>query len=292
MDAAEPKTEILPAAAAGLPVKIASVNVEYEAQRILIRLNLEDSELAQLHQYAGYIKHKETGAQVHTIEPQLFRGQPIIEALPASMQNPTAAQSYELFLTFTTREGLSSTNEEPYAFTPPLPPQLTRGERLLSALNSAWLWIAILVIIISTFSWISLQKSQENRSESLPPVFEQTGRYQSYKAAAHAKPGHRVQVTLLSTPDKRISVDEVFTDFPITIGREGCTINIPGDRQISRQHLRIDRHQDKLALFDLDSSNGTSVAHATVVPNKPWPLKSVSNVKLGHHTEIRIEILS
>lgn len=276
----------------GLPVKILSVNVEYDQLRILIMLELQDAELARLEQYTGYIKNKETGAQVHTIERQLFHGQPLIEPLPLSMQNPVEAQSYELILTLITREDLLTSNEEAYEFTPPLPERPSRWARIVQALSTPWLIMGIVVILVSTGSWLILQSRRQKNLDSLPPPIDQTGRYQPYKPTAHEKRQHRARISLRSTVDKNVVIDELFTEFPITIGREGCTINIPGDRLISRKHLQIDHHQGALALFDLNSVNGTSVANAPVIPGKPWALKNTSDVTLGHHTEIRIEVLN
>jgi hypothetical protein len=276
-----------PPTATGLPVRIASVNVEHAAQRMLIMLDLKNADLERLEQYEGYVKNKETGAQVYTIDRKLFRGLPLIEPLPPALQNATETQTYELLLTLVTSDDLVSTNEEPFVFAPPPPARPTRWQRFMQTLQTPWLWGGILAIVAGTSTWLILQNARDKERDPLPPPVDQTNRYQPVIERSQQL---RVRVTLVATPDQHFTLDETFADFPVTIGREGCTINIPGDRQISRQHLRIDRHQGKVALVDLESANGTTIANAMLVPKKPWPIQSAADVKLGRHTEIRIEV--
>lgn len=284
-----------PSSVTGIPVNIKSVNVDWNRQHMLIDLNLSTQEWSRLERYQGYIKHKESGAQIYTIEPQVFqilKGLTIVEVIPPAMQNEIEPQSYELFLTLTTSDDFESTNETPYEFTPPILSPPSRWQRIYSTLSTPWLLVGILFVIAVTTLWITIENNKEKELDSLPPAIDRTGRYTPYTPPPAADRTLRARIKLLQTPGENLFLDETVTDFPISIGREGCTINIAGDALISRRHVQIERHRDRLAIVDLKSRNGTTVANAQLVPEKPLVIKQTAVVTLGHHTKLQIDVVS
>lgn len=276
----------------GIPVKISTVNPDWNRGQLVIQLDLDREEYERLDRIQGFIKHKESSAQIDSFGPLIFQGiLPIQLDIPPAIRSATEKQSYQLFLTLTTRDNFESTNETPFEFSPELAPQPSRWQRLASALSTPWLIFCVIAVLVATIFWITIQNRQETGPETVAPVPDQTGPYQAYSPSASNRPPVRIHIWLVNTRDRNQFIDETMSEFPIFIGREGCTINISGDPLISRRHLRVDRHGTQVAIVDLESSNGSSVNNAQLVPNKPFLVPHTAEVTLGRHTVIRIEII-
>jgi Mg-chelatase subunit ChlD len=89
------------------------------------------------------------------------------------------------------------------------------------------------------------RRSRPYTDEALPDV----------SPPAFAGPRLRVE----ASPQAALAGQTVpLTSFPFTIGREGCSLNLPDDKQLSRRHAQIASATDNaLYLSDLDSGHGT-----------------------------------
>ena len=72
-------------------------------------------------------------------------------------------------------------------------------------------------------------------------------------------------------------------DFPVTIGKligeVDCRIS---DSSISRLHAKIAKRNDKLVIFDLNSTNGTSVDGVRLSPGEETVINMESRILLGN----------
>jgi hypothetical protein len=94
----------------------------------------------------------------------------------------------------------------------------------------------------------------------------------------------RLSVRILRTPGASRPADHVLTQFPSSIGRQNCTISLPGDLEISRRHAEIHLQNGAFYLVDLGSTNGTFVTNTRLPANSPTCLAGVTTAWLGTQT--------
>ncbi len=102
-------------------------------------------------------------------------------------------------------------------------------------------------------------------------------------------PDIRLQLTILESPDYQGPRQLQITRFPFLIGRSQTHL-VLADKQVSRQHLRLEYRQGRVHIIDLESKNGTFINDTPVPPFKPVPIEEPCTLRLGHRTQIRIEL--
>ena len=87
----------------------------------------------------------------------------------------------------------------------------------------------------------------------------------------------------LEWKENNISKKYMIRDFPVTIGKligeVDCRIS---DSSISRLHAKIAKRNDKLVIFDLNSTNGTSVDGVRLSPGEETVINMESRILLGN----------
>ena len=101
----------------------------------------------------------------------------------------------------------------------------------------------------------------------------------------------RLRLRVSRSPGMPVGMDQTINQFPATIGREGCEVNIVADRRISRRHVEISVQGGEIMIADLGSRNGTYLNDTQLTPNVPVPVKSFMTIRLGSQTEIELEPL-
>ena len=87
----------------------------------------------------------------------------------------------------------------------------------------------------------------------------------------------------------RIGQSVLITEFPFTIGRGRTTTNslsLDEDTSVSRRHASITYENGQFMLKDENSSNGTALDGARLVPNSPVVLSDGARVMFGKGTEV------
>ncbi len=149
--------------------------------------------------------------------------------------------------------------------------------RALKALqDNPLLWVVelILLILLALVAWrigVLLGRRQRPAEEEEP---------EPSPVQAGAPPVH---LEVLETPDPAFANGHgmiMVTEFPYTIGREGCDLSITGDRHISRRHAQITFTDGLFYIVDFGSSNGTFVNEARLAANAPTPLSGDIGAKI------------
>lgn len=240
--------------------------------------------------------HVENGEQAARYEGVLISLQtnqplagPFLLPAPQAANGPQTAEipieltsgAYNLLLHAIAEDGqrLATTRYAFSAQTPDAP--LARAIKALQANPLLWLLFLLpFFFLLLVTGWLGMFMGRRRR-----PVMQQP----LAKAAPQGAPPVRLQI--LETPDSSFangaSVRRI-TQFPYTIGREGCDLTIAGDRHISRRHAQIHYEGGIFYLLDFGSSNGTFVNEARIEANKPTPLSGDigAQIRLGKTTLI------
>lgn len=150
---------------------------------------------------------------------------------------------------------------------------LARAVKALQANALLWLVGLILLPLLVFLAWrvgVAMGRRSRPEKEEAPPLRRRVG----------APPA---QVEILETPDVAFGNGHGsirVTEFPYTIGREGCDLTIAGDRHISRRHAQISFEDGLFYIVDFGSSNGTFVNEARLAANAPTPLSGDIGAKI------------
>lgn len=101
----------------------------------------------------------------------------------------------------------------------------------------------------------------------------------------------RLQFTVIDGPEGVTNTKETIVRFPCVIGRREANINIEGDRQISRHHVKIMLQDEQIFLIDLKSRNGTFIDEQRLEPGIPFPIDGITFIRLGRHTYCQLSCL-
>ncbi|MCL4297862.1 MAG: FHA domain-containing protein [Anaerolineae bacterium] len=282
---------------------IKSVQADFQAQRLFV--DLESRNVGEITSYQGFIVDKETGAGIYEFGPTLFPGNRIEEQLPERMEQAGEPRSYVMNLTLIPKEGPAIKPAQPYEFKaipPPPPSLLVRVGRVLQ--NPAIL-ISIFVIVLCTIGLVIYLNRPAKKEALLSPMprppIDHTMISGPSAAAPQSKPQQppprptqpqppRLHLEILETPGAPPEKKKVITTFPFVIGRDGSNFNIPGDQTLSRQHVEISVRDNKFFITDLESRNGTYIGQTRLPPRTPTPLGNTSVVRLGHRTQLKLDL--
>jgi len=87
-----------------------------------------------------------------------------------------------------------------------------------------------------------------------------------------------VQLTVAESPDSTLFATDgsakvwKIENFPFTIGRDGCDLNIANDQHVSRKHAQITFVEGDHFIEDLRSANGTFLNATKLTANEPISL--------------------
>jgi hypothetical protein len=288
--------------------RIKSAQANYSAKQLTIDVDVLATD--QINTYEGFIVDKDTGAGIHDFEPALFPADRRIQIeLPPTIQQAQAAREYRLTLFLVTKDGLRL-EAEPYEFTavPPPPPGLL--VRIWVALSNNLAVVASIVVITVCAIGVIVLWQRPARKENLPPPLPRPPVDQTViaplapealagaqrpvaLAAAKAQPGQplRLRLKVLKTSMAIPESEKVTSHFPLTLGREGCDLNFPEDRHISRRHAEFSVRGNQVYVTDLGSRNGTFIGDQQVTPNQPTPLDGAKHVRLGKRTFLQVDLL-
>ncbi len=260
---------------------IQSVEVNLESGNLSLDLEVLD-ETQEFNKYEGFIVDKDTGQKVHSFGPELFPGKQIEETLPDNMIAAQASKSYHVTLSLITKSE-QRLPAEPYEFTIIPPPQPSTFSRIMSALISPYVCIPSLIIILCVIV-LFIYWRWPKKEKPLPKP------YRTSAMDVVVPPSQlRLRLTVLKTPIALSEKEKIITNFPYTIGRQGCNFNISSPN-ISRRHAEITVQNEQLFLTDLRSSNGTFIGNQRLDPHQPRRLDSPTIVRLGSQTEIKLEM--
>ncbi len=294
---------------------IQSVNADYENGFLTIDLDI--SEEGRVQTYEGFIVDDSTGAKIHDFGPAPFTSRRVQEVLPDAIRTAEIPGSYRVTVYLTTQEQLrSEANFDEFKPVPPEPPGLM--SRISTALgNNPAILISIGVIILAIVFWIIFRNRQSKKSEVpviRPPIDKTSIFVQSERGKvpvddfddwfqSEPAPVAVPQTPQVSSGQRRLSVkvmqvenqapilDKIITQFPCYVGREGCDVNIPMDRRVSRRHIEINISGHEILVTDLGSRNGTFIGDTQLAPNTPTPLTNSEDVHLGSQSYLKLKLL-
>lgn len=289
---------------------IQSVNADYENELLTIDLDVVEEERVQT--YEGFIIDESTGGRIHDFGPTPYAGSRIQETLPEVIRSAEVALNYRVTVYVTSQEELrSEASFEDFRPVPPEPPGLMT--RVVEALRGNPAILASIVVIVLAIAFWVVFRTQRRRAKDTPiprPPVDKTmifanaeaqGASADYDdwfpedeslltpAGPRARPTMRVRLRVVQSPGATPTYEQVITDFPSVIGREGCDVNIAYDRRVSRRHAEISVSGDEILITDLGSSNGTYIGDSKLTPNSPTPLAGSKTIRLGSQTHIELD---
>ncbi|MCP4415749.1 MAG: VWA domain-containing protein, partial [Chloroflexi bacterium] len=294
---------------------IQSVNADYVNGILIIDLDVADN--GRIQTYEGFIVDEETGGKVHEFGPASFIDGRIEEILPPAIQSSEIILSYRVTVYLTTEDQLrSEANYDDFKPIPPEPPGLMA--RIAEALSSNPVILGgIVVIILAVIAWLMIRGKQEKKQAVpivRPPVdktnifipspsgqsaddeayqdwFAEEDNIVSPGASGVGSSQSQLLLKVIRTESQALDQEKTIVSFPCVVGREGCDVNIGGDRRISRRHLEINVRGSEIFVTDLGSSNGTYIADSKLVKSMETSLKSEKIVRLGSQTHLELELL-
>jgi len=285
----EPPTTALP-----IQFAILSAQPDDAFDQLVIKLDMADAEVPRVRDYTVTILNQATGGSFDPISDALPLGQVLANReiridLPAAMRAAGPVQEYQLIVELATADNLRSRNPEPFPFqvTPPAQPSFW-GRLRNGIAENPWIVVTFVLVALSVPAYYALHKLQEARRLDLPPRPPMSNDTQ--------RAGSRGRTTglflaVLETPARADQQQQRLTQFPCTIGRQGCDVNFPGDEHLSRTHLQLTRNGSTFSVSDLGSRNGTFLHGQRLEAKRPIVLQGPTELLLGKCTRIRIEPL-
>lgn len=305
-----------PPQAEAIEFTIQSVNADYVNGVLFIDLDVADN--GRIQTYEGFIIDEATGGKIHEFGPTPFVNGRIEEVLPPAIQAAEAALSYRVTVYLTTDDELrSEAIYDEFKPVPPEPPGLM--SRISQALGSNPVILGgIVVIILSIVAWLMIRGRKEKKQAvpiARPPVDKTNifipnpvgqsaddDAYQDWFAedenSASLGMSHsgnaqsQLLLKVIRTESRAVDQEKTIASFPCIVGREGCDVNIGGDRRISRRHLEINVRRDEIFVTDLGSSNGTFIADSKLAKHTETSLTGSQIVRLGSQTHLELELLT
>lgn len=271
-----------------IAVEIQSIVADYASAQLDVELIVDES--GRVNTYQGIIVDDETSQRIHAFGPEVFIGTHIVESLPDSMRSAAGPHTYRIVVLLTSDEGLESRTEAA-EFTVVPPPRPGRMERLADWIRRNALWLALIAILLSAMiGWALWGKANRKKPFSLDePIVEHTILGGSGLGESGRQP--KLKIRVIQTPSAAERVEHIISTFPCEIGRASeCQVHFTGDRQMSRQHARLERTDGVFYLSDLGSDNGTYIDDNRIPAKTPTRLTDVQNVRFGRQTNVDIRI--
>jgi len=305
-----------PPQAEAVEFTIQSVNADYVNGILIIDLDVADN--GRIQTYEGFIVDEETGGKIHDFGPTPFVNGHFEEILPPAIQSSEVILSYRVTIYLTPEEGpRSEATFDDFKPIPPEPPgSMARIAEALS--NNPVILGGVVVIFLSIIAWLMIRSRQEKKQAKpivRPPVnpptvifnhdaSEQAADDEAYQdwfeddensvplgASSSGGIQTRLLLKVVRTQSRAVDQEKTIVKFPCVVGREGCDVNIGGDRRISRSHLKINVRGNEIFVIDLGSRNGTFIADNRLVKDVETALKSEKIVRLGSQTHLELELL-
>ena len=295
---------------------IQSVNADYVNGILIIDLDILDD--GRIQTYDGFIVDEATGGKIHDFGPTPFTSRRIEETLPPAIQSAETALTYRVTVHLTTEDQLRS--EAVYDEFKPVPPEppglMTRITQALG--RNPVIFSSIVVIILAIIGWFVFQSRKEKKKAvPLPrPPVDKTNIFipgasehsanpaesqdwfaedeeDLFPASVSSAKSSQAQLLLkvIRTQSQSLDQEKMIVNFPCTVGREDCAVNISGDGRISRVHMEIDVRGNEIFITDLGSSNGTFIEDKKLPPRTATPLVGSHIVRLGSQTHLELELL-
>jgi len=275
----------LPPAPPRFEFRIESVNADYAAGTLIIRLNLPSS--AAVLKYDGFIVD-DSGQRVGVIQEALYRDPEVVATLPASIREATEERAYKVTLNLYTRDDQQAQATYEVKLKPP--PQPSLWQRVTTALaQNPYIALAILVVFSMFVIAIILsgRSGRTDRPPWRPPI---PGRPPIDLTRPGESPIARgwLTVRVIESPGTSRGTEQRITHFPCVIGREeNCDIRIE-DPNVSRTHLKITYQGGRFFATDV-SKNGTFIGDTPLQKNIPTPIPETAMVRLGN---TRLELIT
>jgi len=292
---------------------IKAVTPDYDSELLIIRLDVLDESRVQT--YSGLVVDTDSG-EAHEYEAMLFTGSVIQMLLPDMIQSTTEPRDYEITIYLMTEDQVRSESFDTFA----------TGDRSVgiirhiieSLINNPFISISIFVIILSIIGFFVIKKQRKKKVTPQPtrPPVDKTSLYGDRVYTDRAdKGGHaeawsvqdedifaqsalgretvapRLRLTVTQSPGSSRGLQKTITKFPCSIGRQGCDVDIVGDGRITRKHIEISLHDNKLRITDLKSSNGTFLGSKQLSPHTSAPLTGTQTLRLGTRTTVKLEVI-
>jgi hypothetical protein len=227
---------------------IRSVKADVTEEQLIITLDIDET--AGL-LYEVEILDEGTRQPVeHTAasEEHLLRTEQINLPLPPQMVRDGDNTSYSITVALR-KEGAEDKSEQTHTdFTVQKPGWFAR---LFNTVRNPWVLGIIGVIVLGVVGTIMYPRLRNKRAKELP---------QPYNPPTAFQEDTRVLVRIVETLDRAQQRPEMLEDLSFTIGRgTTATLRITGDKNISREHVRIEWEGSICMLVDLGSHNGTFI---------------------------------
>ncbi len=310
---AEKEIEYDPPQPEAVEFTIESVNADYVDGFLIIDLDISDD--GRIQTYEGFIKD-ETGGKIHDFGPALFTNRRIEETLPPIIQLAKIVANYEVTVYLTTKdEQRLEAIYDDFKPIPPPPPRL--WDRIKQALRSYPVILGIIIAIVLFIMGFFVLRSRQQKKKAAPlprPPVDKTSifipnasgqlgndaEYQDWFAeeeellpamtpeSVSTKP--QLLIKVIRRESQSVDQEKTIINFPCVVGREGCHINIEGDRRISRRHIEIDVRGNEIFITDLGSANGTFIENSKLAPHTATSLIDSQIVRLGSQIQLELKL--
>ncbi len=283
---------------------IVAVTPKYNGRVLLISLNVPDINRVQT--YDGLMIDSETGEKIASFGETLLNGTEIQEKLPEEIINRKEPRSYRVIIYLTTDESARSEGVE-FEFTTDEPPKW--WEKMGNGLReNPEIIIGIIAIglCIAGYFFIRNKRKKKNTPPPVrPPINEFTILHSNYLDEDEynenedeivfttdmvqrkaSKPRLQLKVTHGNSRGEK----KVIAEFPCSLGRNGCDMNIK-DQLVSREHVNISLSNNKLSVTDMDSRNGSFLDDRKLVAHTSVKLSNSHTLRLGSKTVIELQVL-
>jgi hypothetical protein len=258
---------------------IRSVEVNVPEERLLITLDIDETNRL-LYRVSIFDKRTNQPIDNAAAAEHLLRGEQIELPLPAQMLQDGKNTSYNIKVELR-KEGADDVAEQTYPDVVIRPPGWF--ERLLNTLRTPWVLGLAGLLVLGVVGTIVYPRLRGNRAAPPPPPYNPPTVFQE---------DMQVRVCIAETLERTQQREEILEDESFTIGRgTTATIRIIGDKNISREHIRIEWDGSICSLVDLGSHNGTFIGkeRQRLEAGESKILVGHTVVRLGPSTQLEIE---
>lgn len=288
-----------------LTFSVLSVNPDYNADRIVVALQIADE--SRVLSYQGFIRN-DNGQSIMQIPETIYTrgGTIVLSPIPPAMRNATStelsdAATFQLHLQLITQTPTTGRNvfdlDEPFEFATVPPPPPGMMERIMTTMTTNPTVPTLIIFVIGAvvvFFIMRNRKPAPDLPTYRPPVDQTVEIYGSNNAAlrqaSYAPPATpvrrmRLRMRVIESPGMQPNTEQIIDTFPYVLGR-GLWLNDP---QMSREHATITMRSGQFYITDNNSRNGTTVRDVSLTADKPSPLEGSTIVKLGLNSMLEIE---
>ncbi len=298
-----------PAAQAATLITIDAVRIDQAANALVLEILAENG--AAIEHYEVSLINEASNTQVFfDPDPTMLAPQTLSVPLEsvASGKYTINVEAIDLLGSTLARDAYAGVVYE--APLPPAPPSIFA--RIFTALGEFWyITVLIVLLILGTVFWLIYRSNQEKlvtgtpflQRQGLPNrpgggsalhstmMMDQLDE-QMVVGGMPARKAQTLRLRVLNSPDSTYVGQEISVmQFPFSLGREGCSLNFPGDGRVSRRHAILTNENGQVTIMDMQSSNGTFVNGQRIPPHKPIPLTYATvRIELGKFTSLELRL--